>query len=114
MKRRIDAMTTANPPSCARCGGEALLWVRVPHGWPNAGGATVQGRTGVVLCATCDVDAPGAAALITWFHVHGQVEEEDSEEFVRLLVAWAEQVSVPPLDEQRLETEIDMWRRGNL
>ncbi|WP_219505292.1 DUF6300 family protein [Nonomuraea ceibae] len=114
MKRRIDVMTTQEPPLCPRCGAEGLLWARVPHGWANAAGGAVEGRTGVVLCAGCDADAPGAAPLITWFHVHGQAQEQDSEEFARLLVAWAEQVAVPPLDEQRLDTEIEMWRRGDL
>ncbi|MFI6705398.1 DUF6300 family protein [Nonomuraea sp. NPDC050478] len=108
----MDVITTAKPPLCPRCEGEGLLCARVPHGWTNASGAAVEGRTEVVLCAACDAEVPGAAALITWFHVHGQVE--DSEEFVRLLVAWAEQVSVPPLDEQRLEAEIELWRNGEL
>ncbi|TMR96646.1 hypothetical protein EJK15_22385 [Nonomuraea basaltis] len=101
-------------PACPRCGDEALLSARVPYGWTNTGGTAVEGRTGFVLCATCDAAAPGAAPLITWFHVHGQVEQEYSEEFVRLLVAWTEQVSVPPLDEHLLETEIELSRRGEL
>nr|WP_281283572.1 DUF6300 family protein [Nonomuraea longispora] len=106
-------MTSAEPPVCPRCRGEALLWARVPYGWTNREGGRVEGRSGVVLCPACDARAPGAAALITWFHVHGRADDED-EEFVRLLVRWATGVSVPPLDEHAPEAENERWQRGDL
>ncbi|MFI7642944.1 DUF6300 family protein [Nonomuraea sp. NPDC049400] len=113
-KRRIDIITAQEPPTCPRCLAEGLLLARVPYGWANASGDPVDGQTGVVLCAACDAQAPHAAPLITWFHVNGNVENETSEEFVRLLVAWAENASVPPLDEGRLDEEISLWRSGSL
>jgi hypothetical protein len=113
-QRRIDIVTAEEPPTCPRCSAEGLLLARVPHGWTNAGGAAVEGRNGVVLCAGCDTDAPAAAPLITWFHVHGSVVPEQEEESARLLVAWAEQVSVLAVDEQRLEAETALWRSGEL
>ncbi|TMR24802.1 hypothetical protein ETD86_03465 [Nonomuraea turkmeniaca] len=113
-KRQIDVITTDESPICPRCGKEALLLARMPHGWVNASGELVDGRSDVVLCADCDADAPHAAPLITWFHVHGRVERDNSEEFVNLLVVWTEGMSVPPLDERRLETEVELWRSGNL
>ncbi|MGP3959570.1 DUF6300 family protein [Nonomuraea sp. 3N208] len=113
-RRRIDVVTSQEPPSCPRCGQEGLLLARVPYGWTNAAGTAVDGRTGVVLCAACDAQVPGADALITWFHVYGSVEPDHTEEFARLLVAWAEQVSVPLVDEQQLAAESDLWRRGEL
>ncbi|MBN6051034.1 hypothetical protein JYK22_03720, partial [Nonomuraea sp. RK-328] len=88
--------------------------VRVPYGWTNAAGEPVQGRTGIVLCEHCDADAPSAAPLITWFHVNGQVEDDTSEEFLRVLVAWAGHAQVPTLDAPALEEELSMWRRGEL
>ncbi|PZG22368.1 DUF6300 family protein [Nonomuraea aridisoli] len=111
-ERRIDIVSGQEPPTCPRCRQEGLLLARVPYGWTNEGGVAVEGRNGVVLCAACDTDTPYAAQLITWFHVHGTVEAGHSEEFLRLLAEWAEQISVPPLDRQRLETEIEQWRRG--
>ncbi|WP_433437186.1 DUF6300 family protein [Nonomuraea sp. CA-141351] len=107
-------MTAQEPSSCPRCRREGLLLVRVPYGWTNAEGTAVDGRNGVVLCAACDAQAPHAAPLFTWFHVNSGVERETSEEFVRLLVAWAESASVPPLDEGRLDEEISLWRSGSL
>ncbi|MFI9597885.1 DUF6300 family protein [Nonomuraea sp. NPDC052265] len=113
-QRRIEVVTSAEPPTCPRCGGEGLLLARVPHGWVNASGARVEGRTGVVLCAGCDADAPHAAPLITWFQVHGNVEADTSDEFARLLTVWAEHVSVAPLDTDGLNAEVEQFRRGDL
>ncbi|WP_327581917.1 DUF6300 family protein [Nonomuraea sp. NBC_00507] len=113
-QRRIDIVTAEEPPTCPRCSAEGLLLARVPNEWTNASGAAVEGRNGVVLCAGCDTDAPAAAPLITWFHVHGSAGPEQREEFAQLLVAWAEQVSVPAVNEQRLEAETALWRSGQL
>ncbi|WP_344836394.1 DUF6300 family protein [Nonomuraea dietziae] len=110
----MDIISSDRTPPCPRCGQEGLLQARVPHGWVNASGALVQGRNGVVLCATCDADQPHAAALITWFHVNGQVEVGAEHEFKRLLVAWAEHVHVPLLDERALTEEAALWQEGEL
>ncbi|MEV0518953.1 DUF6300 family protein, partial [Nonomuraea sp. NPDC050405] len=74
----------------------------------------VRGPTGFVFCVAGGAAAPHAAPLITWFRVNGQVADETSEEFVRLLVAWAEHARVPPLDARALEDELALWRRGEL
>ncbi|MER6949170.1 DUF6300 family protein [Nonomuraea sp. NPDC000554] len=113
-RRRVDVLITDELPVCPRCTREGLLLARVPYGWANACAGRADGCTGVVLCAACDTAAPHAAPLITWFQVHGQVNGGNSEEFVRLAVAWADDLSVPPLDEQELESEFDRWRRGEL
>ncbi|MFG2071602.1 hypothetical protein SAMN05421874_12385 [Nonomuraea maritima] len=105
--RRIEIVSGPEPPRCPRCRREGLLLARVPYGWTNAGGVAVRGRGEVVLCAACDADAARAAPLITWFHVHATVEPADSEEFLQLLAAWADEVSVPPLDRKRWEDEIE-------
>ncbi|MEV0227940.1 DUF6300 family protein [Nonomuraea sp. NPDC050786] len=110
--RRVDVVTTDDAPACPRCGGEGLLWARVPHSWENAAGERVDGLSGVVLCPGCDARTPHAAALITWFHVNGRTGHEDAE-FARLLVAWATNVFVPELDEQALEDEVERWRRDS-
>ncbi|MBF8192569.1 hypothetical protein ITP53_44195 [Nonomuraea sp. K274] len=112
--RQVDVLTTGEPPTCPRCEGDGLLSALVPYGWANAAGDPVDGRTGVVLCATCDASAPHAAPLITWFRVHGHVADQRGKEFVRLLVAWAGSVSVSPLDERTLDEEIGQWRNGSL
>ncbi|MFC7582395.1 DUF6300 family protein [Nonomuraea antimicrobica] len=109
----IDVITTDDAPDCPGCGSEGLLYSRVPNSWTNTRGELVQGYTGVVLCPRCDAQDRYAAPLITWFHVHGQADDED-EEFVQLLVAWASSVFVPELDKQALEDEIEQWRRGEL
>ncbi|SEG65486.1 hypothetical protein SAMN05444920_103736 [Nonomuraea solani] len=111
MNRRIEVVTEAAPPDCPRCGGASLLWARVPHGWENATGGRVEGYSGVVLCGSCDADRPHAAALITWFHVHGRADDTD-EEFVRLLVAWTAGVVIPALDERALKDEVERWTLG--
>lgn len=103
--RRVDLVSTIEPPACPRCGKDGLLLARVPYGWDNAAGNRVEGRSAVVLCGPCDADAPHAAPLITWFHVNGSVQDDSSEEFVRLLLMWAEHAAVPRLDEQALEEE---------
>ncbi|GAA3518217.1 hypothetical protein FHR32_006324 [Streptosporangium album] len=86
----------------------------VSHGWTNASGADVRGWVTVVLCADCDADAPHAAPLITWFHVHGSVDADNDAAFLALLTEWAKNVRVATLDEATLEEEITAWRRGEL
>ncbi|MFI7134721.1 DUF6300 family protein [Nonomuraea sp. NPDC050153] len=113
MTQRIDVVTTDDAPACPRCGCEALLWARIPHGWTNTAGERVESYSGGVLCPACDAQTPHAAALITWFHVNGQADDEDTE-FVQLLVAWATSVLMTELNEQALEDEIEQWRRGAL
>lgn len=66
------------------------------------------------MCSRCDASVPQAAPLITWFHVNGGAEEDTSQEFARLLVAWAEHAAVSTLDPQRLEEEIALWRDDEL
>lgn len=112
--RRVEIVSIVEPPACPRCGNDGLLLARVPYGWVNSAGNRVDGRNGVVLCGGCHDDVPHAAALITWFQVNGSVEDDTSEEFARLLVAWAEHVEAPALDEQALEDEIAQWRNGDL
>ncbi|MFG1706133.1 DUF6300 family protein [Nonomuraea sp. M3C6] len=112
-QRQIDIMITGEPPTCPRCGEEGLLLVDVPYGWTNAGGTAADGRNGVVLCAGCDARVPHAAPLITWFHVHGVADDGD-DEFVRLLVAWAQHVHGSALDMDALDAEAELWRHGLL
>ncbi|MFC7646181.1 DUF6300 family protein [Streptosporangium lutulentum] len=102
------------PSPCPRCTGKGSLSARVSYGWTNSRGIDVRGWNHVTLCAGCDADAPHAAPLITWFHVHGSVVGDNCEEFVVLLTDWAEHVRVPELDQAALEEEIDAWRCGEL
>lgn len=113
-RRRVEIITTLQAPMCPRCNREGLLQALVPHTWANSSGVMVQGRCGVVLCSWCDADAPHAAPLITWFHVHGRVQDDIAEEFALLLHDWADHVQVPALDEHAWEAEIELWRRGEL
>ncbi|MFD8531550.1 DUF6300 family protein [Streptosporangium canum] len=110
----IEIRSASEPSPCPRCGKDGILSALVSHGWTNASGGDVRGWVTVVLCADCDADAPHSAPLITWFHVNGIIDADNSGEFVKLLHSWAEHVRVPDLDEAALEREIDAWRRGEL
>jgi hypothetical protein len=110
---RAEIVVSASTPACPRCGGDGLAAARVPH--------TIQAARGprhryhlVVLCATCDADAPGAAPLITFFHVHEQVTSETMDTFAALLSTWVGALTVPTVDPVAWEEEFHARRRGDL
>ncbi|GGK70973.1 hypothetical protein Sme01_27170 [Sphaerisporangium melleum] len=88
--------------------------VRVPNSWTNSRGAEVRGYSVVVLCASCDADRPATAPLITWFHVHGEVTEDNLHEFATLGSVWINGLDLQPLDLEMLAAEEEAWRRGEL
>jgi len=62
----------------------------------------------------CDAGKPGAAPLITYFHVHGLVDAGTVSECAALIQAWADSITIPGLDQTQLDKEIHAWERGDL
>jgi hypothetical protein len=85
----------------------------VPHTIEATRGP-VHGYHVVVLCPVCDADAPGAAGLITFFHVHGQVTASTVDEAAALLSAWAATLTVRTVTPQAWEDDYQAWLRGEL
>jgi hypothetical protein len=112
--RPVTVRITQDQPCCPRCGAAGLLTAGVPHGWVNPDGTATSGVIPVVLCASCDANEPGAAPLITYFHVHGQVDAASVAECAALIQGWADSLTVAPLDQVQLEEEIRAWQRGDL
>lgn len=84
----VQVVTDDEPAACTRCGDDGLLAVRVPRG---------RRTVNWVLCSGCDRDQPGAAALITFFHVHGRVDDAAGlAEFSRLLQLWINELRTRP------------------
>jgi hypothetical protein len=90
------------------------MHAKVPHGWTDPHGSITAGTLPVIICEQCDAGQPHAAALITYFHVHGQVTSDTITEFAALAQAWADSITIPPLDHQQLDAEIRAWRDGTL
>lgn len=112
--RPVTVRLTQQQAACPRCGTPALLFADVPHGWTSPDGSVTRGTIPVVLCPACDADEPGAAALITYFNVHGQVDAGSVQECAALIQAWVDSITIPPLDETRLNEEIRVWQQGEL
>jgi uncharacterized protein DUF6300 len=68
----------------------------------------------VVLCPRCDADEPKAGAVITFFHVHGQVDAITVHQCGDLLRAWVASITIPPVDTAAVDAEHEAWRRGEL
>jgi Family of unknown function (DUF6300) len=99
---------------CPRCGGHSLMTAYVPHGWVNSDGTQTGGNLPVVLCPACDAGSAAGGPLITYFHVHGAVDHSTVIECAALIQAWADSITIPPLDQARLDAEIRAWHAGEL
>ena len=110
----ITIEITNHQPACPHCGIPALLSAQVPHGWDNPDGTTTTGTIPVLLCEQCDASRPGAAPLITYFHVNRQIDAATVSEAAALIHAWATSISIPPVDMAQLEAEVHAWRSGDL
>jgi hypothetical protein len=107
----VEVVDTA--PDCPRCGTACLLAAWVPHGWRLTTGAELRGRGRVLLCSTCGTDDPYGAALITFFHVHGEVSDRTLNEFARLVSGWARGAQVQRVDQADFEEDVAAWKRGD-
>jgi hypothetical protein len=110
----ITVRISDTQPCCPRCGQQALMCAYVPHGWDNEDGAATRGTIPVVLCAQCNAGEPEAGALITFFHVHGEVDASAVIEFASLAQAWVASITIPPVDMDRLNAEIRAWQENDL
>lgn len=99
-------------PDCPRCGMACLLAAWVPHGWRLATGTEVRGRGLVVLCPACGSDERYGAALITFFHVHGEVSDGTLHEFARLVREWARGAQVPRIEQEAFDEDVAAWEHG--
>jgi hypothetical protein len=112
--RAVSVRVRNDQPCCPRCGQHPLLSADVPHGWDNPGRPQTTGTIPVALCGYCDADDPKAGPLITYFHVHGQVDAANMTEFAALAQAWADSITIPPVDVSALDEEIRAWEQGEL
>lgn len=110
----IDVVSSAQPPTCPRCGAEGLLAARVPHTLDRPDGHRVHGTTVVVLCPSCDAGHPTGGPLITFFHVHGSVDDDTVTQAAELIAAWVASISIPPPDADQIDAETEAWYRGDL
>lgn len=102
----------ANVPACPRCSGECLLQAKMPSALTNVRGARTRGYFPFVLCPTCDFDSPTAGAVVTFFHVHGQVSADTTEQFADLIAAWLATLQVPTVTPAAFEADIAAWQAG--
>jgi hypothetical protein len=109
----IDVEIVDAAPDCPRCGTACLLAAWIPRGWNLATGANLYGRGRVVLCPTCGSDDPYGAALITFFHVHGEVSDNTLEEFARLVGEWVRGARVQRVELAAFEEDVAAWKRGD-
>jgi hypothetical protein len=109
----FDVEIVERAPGCPRCGTACLLAAWVPHGWRLATGTRLLGRGRVVLCVPCGSDDPFGAALITFFHVHGEVSDGTLEEFARLVRGWVGGAQVQCVDPAAFEEDVAAWERGD-
>jgi hypothetical protein len=110
----ISIQSTDHQPACPNCGTPALLSAHVPHGWANPDGTTTTGTIPVLLCEQCDLGRPGAAPLITYFQVDGQIDAATVSEAAALIHAWAASITIPAADLAQLEAEALAWRSDDL
>jgi hypothetical protein len=101
-------------PCCPRCGQQGLLAASVPHNLGSADGTAVRGTITVVLCASCDHDDPAAGPLILYLLVHEHITTGTLRECAALVQRWADSLTVPAVDLDKLEEEIAAWHRGEL
>jgi hypothetical protein len=110
--RPVEVRLTDDLSCCPRCGQQGLLTANVPHGWDNADGTATHGTIPVVLCPGCDHDSPTAGPLIVYLLVHEQITAETLHECAALIQHWADSITIPPVNAERLEAEITVWRQG--
>lgn len=110
----IDVVSTTESPPCPTCGGECLLSARVRHQIERTDGHLVNGTSVVVLCPRCDADSPTAGPLITFFHVHGVIDETTVHQSADLIHAWTTSIRIPQPDIGAIDDEAEAWRRGEL
>lgn len=109
----VQVVSGGQPVTCTRCGYDGLLAVRVPRGWHTTTGVHTEGSLQWVLCPACDLDRPGAAAIVTFFHVNGRVEDPTTlAEFSRLLQLWITELETAHVDPVAFEADIEAWRNG--
>lgn len=97
---------------CHRCGGELYLTINMPHaGICNTRGERTGGRRVVGLCPRCDAQDPTSQPLLAYFAIHGGVELEDTEEFVRMLDDWVRARPGSEVSDEQLEQDFQEWRR---
>lgn len=112
--RPVNVVSIGQVPACPRCGGEGLLLARVPHHIDRPDGHRIHGKGEVVLCPSCDADHPSGGPLITFFHVHGTVDEGTVAQAADLIAAWAASVRVTSPNLELLDEEAEAWHRGDL
>jgi Family of unknown function (DUF6300) len=110
--RAVDVRLAGDLPCCRRCGQQGLLTADVPHGWDNADGTATHGTLPVVLCAACDHDNPTAGPLIIYLLIHEQITAETLHQCAALIQRWADSITIPPVNAETLEGEINAWRQG--
>jgi hypothetical protein len=112
--RPPEIVVDRQPAVCRRCQHDGILSACVPHGWSDASGMRTQGIRRWVLCPRCDCDRPGAAGLITFFLVHGRVDDPSQvEEFSCLLREWITQLQALETDPDAFERDVEAWKRGD-
>ncbi|MFK0279530.1 DUF6300 family protein [Streptomyces sp. NPDC090499] len=101
-------------PSCLQCNGSTLLLAQFPHTWKNSFGQDVSGLREAVLCPSCDHGDPAATELLALYSVDGPVSPENLDVFGGLVAAWVESVRQRSVDEEALNAEFELWKRGEL
>ncbi|MFF6980240.1 DUF6300 family protein [Streptomyces sp. NPDC008343] len=101
-------------PLCPQCAGSTLLLAQFQHTWENSRGEDVSGRRETVLCPGCDQREPPAAELLALFAAHDQISPVSMDVFGGLVAAWIESVRQHTTDEEALNAEFELWKRGEL
>jgi len=86
----------------------------VPYGWDNPGAEPTQGTIPVVLCAICDIGDEHAGPLIAFLLVNEQVTPQTVPECATLIQRWADSITIPRPDMNRIDEEYQAWRDGSL
>ncbi|MFK0106438.1 DUF6300 family protein [Streptomyces sp. NPDC091217] len=112
-EERVLVKVEETPP-CPQCAGATLLLAQFPYGWTNNRGENVAGIRETVLCPCCHHGDPAAAELLALYAVDEKVTPENLDVFGGLVAAWVESVRQRTVDEESLNTEFELWQRGEL
>lgn len=113
-RRDVEIRVSGEPPDCPHCGRPGLLVAHVPYGWDNPGAEPTQGTIPVVLCAICDIGDEHAGPLIAFLLVNEQVTPQTVPECATLIQRWADSITIPRPDMNRIDEEYQAWRDGSL